>query len=68
MFSPKSQQNDKRDEAKKVIELLEKIEKAEKLEKIGQAEKGFVIPESAPTQGTMEVHLPLSYRQLSRIQ
>lgn len=68
MFSPKTQQNNKQGEAEKVIKLLEKIEKAEKLEKIGQAERGFSMPKSAPTQDTMEVHLPLSYRQLSRIQ
>ena len=50
------------------IKLKEKTEKAEKLEKIGQAEAKFFIPESSPTQGSAEVHLPLSYRQLSRIQ
>jgi len=68
MTSPKTQQGNKKSEAEKVIKLLEKTEKAEKLEKIGQAEAKFFIPESSPTQGSAEVHLPLSYRQLSRIQ
>lgn len=65
----KNQQNTiKQSEAEKVIKLLEKIEEAEKLEKIGQAETKFSIPKSSPTQGSAEVNLPLSYRQLSRIQ
>lgn len=63
-----SQQNSKENQAEKTIKLLEKIEKAEKLEKIGQAKAEFSMPKSSPTQGSAEVLLPLSYRQLSRIQ
>lgn len=63
-----AQQPTTNNEAEKVINLLEKIERAEKLEKIGQAETGFFTPNSSPTQGSVEVNLPLSYRQLSGIQ
>lgn len=67
MTTPKIQQN-KKSEAEKVIQLLEKIERAEKLERIGQVEAKFSIPKSSPTQDSAEVNLPLSYRQLARIQ
>lgn len=70
MTSPNQQyqQSTKNDEAEKVIKLLEKLERAEKLGKIGQTEANFPMPESSPTQGSVEVNLPLSYRQTSRIQ
>jgi ribosomal protein S30 len=68
MITPKIQQENKKNEAEEVIELLKKIERVEKLEKISQAEAKFAIPESSPTQGSAEVNLPLSYRQLARIQ
>lgn len=68
MISSKTQQDNKENKAEKIIKLLEKVERAEKLEKIGQAETKFFIPKSAPTKKSVEVHLPLSYRQLSRIQ
>jgi len=68
MISSKTQQNNKKSEAEKVIKLLEKIEKAQKLEKIGQAKAKSFMSKSSLTQGSAEVHLPLSYRQLSRIQ
>lgn len=63
-----NQQNNEKNRAEETIKLLEKIEKAEKLEKIGQAETKFSIPKFSPTQGSTEILLPLSYRQLSRIQ
>lgn len=68
MISPQAKQNNKQSEAEKVIKLLEKLDKAEKIEKIKQKQAEFSIPQSSPTQGTIEVRLPLSYRYLSGIQ
>ena len=48
-----------------IIELLEKIEKAEKINKTTEAE--INIQSSTPTQGTIEVNLPLYYRQFPGI-
>lgn len=67
MISQKTQQNNE-SKSEKIIKLLEKIEKIERLERASQSKTKFFIPESSPTQGSMEVCLPLSYRQLSRIQ
>lgn len=58
--------NNEKTRAEYITELMEKIEKAEKIIKISGAET--LIPSSTPTQGTIEVNLPLSYRQLPRIQ
>ena len=68
MNTQEIQKNNSRSNVEKVIELLEKIERVAELEKISQSKPEFPIPESTPTQGTVEVRLPLSYRQLPRIQ
>lgn len=52
----------------KVIELLDKIEKINRFDNPDFNDKNFYFPDSSPTKGSTEVSLPLSYRQLSRIQ
>jgi len=68
MYTQKNTKKNKKTEASEVIKLLEKIEKSEKLSKIGEAKSPIFIPQSSPTQGSAEVKLPLTYRQLPRIQ
>lgn len=52
--------NEEKTRAEYITELLEKIERAEKIHKAAGAQT--TIPASTPTQGTIEVNLPLSYR------
>lgn len=53
---------------KRVIDLLDKIEKINKFNNKNIIDSSFTFPESSPTKGSTKVSLPLSYRQLSRIQ
>lgn len=50
-----------------IIKFIEKLEEKENLEKLSQKDVRASLPNSRPTQGTTEVRLPLSYRQLPRI-
>lgn len=67
MDNQKVQENTHKGNAERVIELLEKIGRVENLERASKSKEEFPIPESTSTQGTIEVRLPLSYRQLPRI-
>lgn len=53
---------------RKIVNLLDKIEKINKLNSENILDSVFTFPESSPTKGSTKVSLPLSYRQLSRIQ
>lgn len=60
MNSSQPSKNSEKTRVEHITELLAKIEKAEKISKTAGAETS--IPSSTPTQGTIEVNLPLSYR------
>lgn len=51
-----------------ILQLLEKIEKVEKVAKLGQKNAQFLPPKWEPNQRTIEVRLPVSYRQWPTIQ
>jgi len=53
--------------SKDTIDLIEKIEKFEELSKLEQLSRDSVIPHPIPTQDTMRVTLPLSYRQITSL-
>lgn len=54
--------------SQKIIKLIDKLEKMNKLDYQEITDANFYFPESSPTKGSTKVNLPLSYRQLSRIQ
>lgn len=55
-------------EGERILRLLEKMDRAEKLIRLGEKQHDFFAQELGTNQRTMEVNLPVSYRQLPTIQ